>query len=86
MILAKAKEESKNFYDVLDYYLEMIRHLHIKTYEFLSEKKASTNPLAYCQGGFYGGHLDPDEKNWKNFKAHDNEFWDYGFERTSILI
>lgn len=74
MILAKAKEESKNFYDVLDYYLEMIRHLHIKTYEFLSEKKASTNPLAYCQGGFYGGHLDPDEKIGKILKPMTMSF------------
>ena len=24
--------------------------------------KASTNPLAYCEGGFYGGHLKYNEK------------------------
>ncbi len=23
----------------------------------LGEMRASTNPLAYCEGGFYGGHL-----------------------------
>ncbi|MGI6070429.1 MAG: anaerobic ribonucleoside-triphosphate reductase [Blautia sp.] len=57
MIYAKAKQESKPFYDVLDYYLELIRQLHIRTYEYLGEMKASTNPLAYCEGGFYGGHL-----------------------------
>ena len=62
MILAKSRQESKDFYEVLDYYLELIRNLHIKTYDFLGEKKASTNPLAYCQGGFYGGNLKPDEK------------------------
>lgn len=57
MIYAKAKHESKDFYEVLDYYLELIRQLHIRTYEYLGEMKASTNPLAYCEGGFYGGHL-----------------------------
>lgn len=57
MIYAKAKQESKEFYEVLDYYLELIRQLHIRTYEYLGEMKASTNPLAYCEGGFYGGHL-----------------------------
>ena len=57
MIYAKAKQESKDFFDVLDYYLELIRQLHIRTYEYLGEMKASTNPLAYCEGGFYGGHL-----------------------------
>ena len=62
MILAKAKQENKDFYEVLDYYLELIRNLHKKTYDFLGEKKASTNPMGYCQGGFYGGHLKPDDK------------------------
>ena len=61
MILAKAREEQKDFYEVLDYYLEMIRHVHIRTYRYLAKRKASTNPLAYCQGGFYGGTLKPDE-------------------------
>lgn len=62
MILAKARQENKDFYEVLDYYLELIRKLHIKTYDYLGEKKASTNPLAYCEGGFYGGHLKPEDK------------------------
>lgn len=61
MILAKAKEEQKEFYEVLDYYLEMIRKIHIRTYRYLGKRKASTNPLAYCQGGFYGGNLQPEE-------------------------
>ena len=62
MILAKARQESKDFYGVLDYYLGLIRGLHIKTYNYLGEMKASTNPLGFCQGGFYGGHLEPNEK------------------------
>ena len=61
MILAKAREEQKDFYEILDYYLEMIRKIHIRTYNYLAKRKASTNPLAYCQGGFYGGHLKPEE-------------------------
>ena len=61
MILAKAREEQKDFYEVLDYYLEMIRKIHIRTYRYLAKRKASTNPLAYCQGGFYGGNLKQDE-------------------------
>ena len=62
MILAKARQENKNFYEVLDYYLELIRSLHKKTFDYLGEKKASTNPLGFCQGGFLGGTLDPDDK------------------------
>ena len=57
MIYAKAKQEGKDFYEVLDYYMEMIRGLHKRTYDYLGEMRASVNPLAYCEGGFYGGHL-----------------------------
>ncbi|MDY5845272.1 MAG: anaerobic ribonucleoside-triphosphate reductase [Bariatricus sp.] len=62
MILAKSRQENKDFFEVLDYYLELIRKLHIRTYEYLGEMRASTNPLAYCEGGFYGGHLKPQDK------------------------
>ncbi|GAA6410460.1 anaerobic ribonucleoside-triphosphate reductase [Blautia hominis] len=62
MILAKARAENRDFYEVLDFYLEMIRQLHIRTYDYLGEMKASTNPLAYCEGGFYGGSLKPSDK------------------------
>lgn len=62
MILAKSRAESRDFYEVLDYYLEMIRRLHIRTYDYLGEMRASTNPLGYCEGGFYGGHLQPHDK------------------------
>ncbi len=62
MILAKARKESRDFYEVLDYYMELIRKLHIRTYAYLGEMRASTNPLAYCEGGFYGGNLKPSDK------------------------
>lgn len=62
MILAKARSESTDFYEVLDFYLEMIRQLHIRTYDYLGQMRASTNPLAYCEGGFYGGRLKPTDK------------------------
>ncbi|MBS6397025.1 MAG: anaerobic ribonucleoside-triphosphate reductase [Clostridiales bacterium] len=62
MILAQSRSENRDFYEVLDYYLEMIRNLHIRTYDYLGEMRASTNPLAYCEGGFYGGHLEPHDK------------------------
>ena len=62
MILAKARQESKDFYEVLDYYLELIRGLHKRTYAYLGEMRASTNPLAYCEGGFYGGNLGLHDK------------------------
>ncbi|MCR5251081.1 MAG: anaerobic ribonucleoside-triphosphate reductase [Lachnospiraceae bacterium] len=62
MILAKARQESKDFFEVLDYYLNLIRQLHIRTYAYLGEMRASTNPLAYCEGGFLHGHLGLHDK------------------------
>lgn len=62
MILAKARKENKDFYEVLDYYLELIRGLHKRTKDYLGELRASVNPLQFCEGGFYKGHLKPHEK------------------------
>lgn len=62
MILAKARQESKDFYEVLNYYLELIRNLHKRTIDYLGELRASVNPIAFCEGGIYGGNLNPEEK------------------------
>ena len=74
MIYMKAKQESKDFYEVLDYYLEMIRGLHKRTIDYLGEMKASTNPLAYCEGGFLGGHLQPNDKIKPVLKSFTTSF------------
>ena len=52
------QKESRDFYEVLDYYLELIRtpaHPHLC--RIWAKCARRTNPLAYCEGGFYGGHL-----------------------------
>lgn len=74
MIYAKADYESRDFYEVLDYYLEMIRKIHLKTYDYLGEMRASTNPMAYCEGGFYAGHLKPNDKIKPLLKAATASF------------
>ena len=62
MIYAKAKKESKDFYKVLDYYLELIRGLHKRTYDYIGELRASCNPVMFCEGGLLNGYLKPEEK------------------------
>jgi len=62
MIYAKAKEESKDFYEVLEYYLQMIRKLHLRTWDYLGQMQASINPLGFCEGGFLNGHLQLHDK------------------------
>lgn len=61
MIFMKAKEENRDFYEVLDYYLQMIRKLWINRYEYVGKAKASSNPLMFCEGGAYGGNLNLDD-------------------------
>ena len=67
MIVAKAKEEGKDFFDVLEYYLQLCRKIHIRTLDFLGHKKAGINPLAFCEGGFYNGNKKPDEEIGREF-------------------
>lgn len=62
MILAKSRRDNVDFYEVLDYYLEIARKLHIRTMKYLGNMKASINPLGFCQGGFHGGNLNLDDK------------------------
>jgi ribonucleoside-triphosphate reductase len=62
LIYQEAKTTGKDFYKLLDYYLEMIRNLHIKTKEYLGNLKASINPVAFCEGGFYKGNLKPHDR------------------------
>lgn len=74
MILAKALQENIPFFELLDYYLNLIRQLHLRTYDYLGEMRASTNPLAYCEGGFYGGHLGLHDKIKPLLKAATASF------------
>lgn len=87
MIAAKAKKEDKDFFEVLDYYLEMVRGIHKRTVEFLSHKKAGINPLGFCQGGFYGGHLDPDQEIGEEFlKPMTISFGIIGLNEASVFV
>lgn len=85
MILAKAREEGKDFYEVLDYYLEMIRKLHLKTYDYLGNKQASISPITYCEGGFYGGHLNPSDKIAPILKSATASFGITGLNELNVL-
>lgn len=85
MILAKARHENKDFYEVLDYYLNLIRQLHIRTYAYLGEMRASTNPLAYCEGGFLGGNLKLTDKIKPILKSATASFGITAFNELQML-
>ncbi|MEE0919000.1 MAG: anaerobic ribonucleoside-triphosphate reductase [Lachnospiraceae bacterium] len=85
MILAKSRQESKDFYEVLDYYLNLIRQLHIRTYAYLGNMRASTNPLAYCEGGFLGGNLKLSDKIKPLLKSATASFGITAFNELQML-
>jgi ribonucleoside-triphosphate reductase len=71
LIYLTARKEGKDFYELLDFYMQMIREIHLYTYNYLAQMPASVNPLAFCEGGFYnpldaengGKHgLNPDDR------------------------
>ena len=74
MILAQAKEEDRDFYEVLDYYLNVIRENHKRTYAYIGHMKASKNPMGFCYGGFYGGNLKPEDEIAPVLKAATMSF------------
>lgn len=61
MIYYKSVIEGKDFFEVFDYYLEMVRGINKRTVKYLSNLKASSSPLVFMEGGLDGGTLKADE-------------------------
>ena len=57
MIYQEAKVKGLVFFDELKKYMEMVRDIHIRTYEAIGKQHAECNPIMYMEGGFYNGHL-----------------------------
>lgn len=62
LIWQVAKNEDKNFFDVLSDRMEVIREFFKERYEMLRHTKACTNPMSFTQGGLYKGNLGPDDE------------------------
>ncbi len=66
IIIKFAQIRSENwkeyFWELLDARLDVIRSFFKKRYDIIRHQQASSNPLAFTQGGFYEGTKSPDEK------------------------
>lgn len=62
LIYESSIREGKDFFTLLDYYLQMIRNIHQRTYDWIAQMPVVRNPLAFCEGGILGGHLPYDAK------------------------
>lgn len=86
LMVLKAKKEEKDFFEVFEYYLNMARDIHKRTFEYLSHKKAGTNPLGFCQGGFLNGFKKPDEEIGEDFlRPMTMSFGVIGLNEASVL-
>lgn len=74
LIYQEAKVTGVEFFQLLEYYLQMVRNIHKRTYEYLGQMRASMNPLGYTQGGFYGGNLDYNDKIAPVLKSATSSF------------
>lgn len=85
LIYLESLTKGQPFFDTLDYYLEAIRKIHKRTKEYLGNLKASINPLAFCQGGFYGGTLRPEQKLKESDKLLPSTTWSFGITALNEL-
>ena len=85
MIYMKSKEENLDFYETLEYYLQMIRKLHINRYKYLGKAKASSNPLMFCEGGAYMGHLKSDDEIYPLLKSATASFGITALNELQVL-
>ena len=85
MIYLEAKDKKQDFYTLLDYYLELSRQHHIKTYNMLCKKKASINPLMFTQGGLYMGNLNPNDTIESIVKHATTSFGYTGLNELNII-
>lgn len=86
MIYQYAKENGLDFWKELDKYLEMIRSFHKKRYEMIANMPASSNPLAFTQGGLYKGDKKPTDKiGWDTVKSFTASFGVTALDELSVL-
>ena len=85
MMYQQSVEENRDWFEVLDEYLQLIRGIHKRTYSYLCKFKASSNPLAYCEGGFDGGNLKPNDTIEPVLKYSTLSFAYGGLNELSLL-
>ncbi len=59
LIFVNSKANNTSFDAEVIRYVDMIRDIHVRTYDYIGKQKAGSNPLMFCEGGFYGGNLKP---------------------------
>lgn len=85
LIYLRSVAENRDFYELLDERLEQIRSLHKRTRDYVGNLCASTNPLAFTQGGFYGGNLRPEQKLKESKELMESTTYSFGITALDEL-
>lgn len=85
LIYLRSQVEGRDFYEVLDERLEEIRGIHKRTKEYIGNLYASTNPLAFTQGGFYGGNLRYDQRLKESKELMESTTFSFGITALDEL-
>lgn len=85
LIYLRSQVEGRDFYELLDERLEQIRSLHKRTRDYIGNLYASTNPLAFTQGGFYGGNLKPNQKLKESKELLESTTYSFGITALDEL-
>lgn len=76
----------KQFFKNLDFYMHMAEDIMIRTYDYIGEMPASTNPIMFTQGLAWHGTLHPDEKIRPCLKASTSSFGYVGLNELQMLF
>ena len=85
LIYLRSQAEGKDFFELLDDRLEIIRSIHQRTRDYIGNLYASTNPLAFTQGGFYGGTLNPNQKLKESKELMESTTYSFGITALDEL-
>lgn len=86
MIAHEAINKGKDFFELLDYYLQMIRKMLDKRYKYVGKAKASSNPLMFMEGGAYGGHLKKNDVIAPLLKSATASIGITALHETSLIL
>lgn len=62
LIWKVAEKEGKDFFNVVEDRMQVIREFLKKRYDMIRHTKACTNPMCFTQGGLHNGFLNPDDE------------------------
>lgn len=85
LIYLRSKVEGVDFFELLLKRMEQMRSIHKRTRVAIGNKYASSNPLAFTQGGLHGGNLNYNQRIKESFELMDSTTYSFGITALDEL-